>query len=140
MRWLGETSTGFYNKLKNILLAFFIYALYIFLYSKFMEFMWAEGVIGIVSTIVIAPVVEEIIFRAAPIGLVKDKPALMFPTIILSSALFGYLHFGPVSWLVQGIMGFILSLIYIKNNYSYWSVVALHALWNSYCVFILEKL
>ena len=147
MQWLGETSTGFSNKLKNILLAFFIYAAYIFLFSQFMEFLYTGQVfreppfkLTFFLTVIWAPIIEEIIFRVAPISLVKDKPKLILPTIILSSALFGWLHYGAASLPIQGVFGFVLSLVYLKNNHSYWSVVALHALWNAYVMVILEKL
>ena len=147
MHFLGETSTGFSNKFKNILLAFFIYALYIFLFSKFMEFLYTGQFfkeppfkLTFFMTCIYSPLIEELIFRVAPISLVKDKPKLILPTIILSSALFGWLHYGAASLPIQGVFGFVLSLVYLKNNHSYWSVVALHALWNSYVLFILEKL
>ena len=87
-----------------------------------------------------APIVEEFIFRVGPISLVKDKPKLMFPVVILSSALFGWLHYGAASLPIQGVLGVVLAAIYIKNGYSYWSSVLLHAMWNAYVIFILDKL
>jgi membrane protease YdiL (CAAX protease family) len=139
MQFLGEPSKGI-NKLKNILFVFGIYALYIFGYQEAMQYMWAEGLLGLFFTLIFAPCLEEFVFRVGFIGLVKDKPNLLFPVIILSSALFGWLHGGAENWLVQGVMGFILACVYVKNGYSYWSVVLLHFLWNLYCVTILEKL
>lgn len=140
MRYLGEPSVGTINKLKNILFVFVLYAVYLFGYIALMKYLSAEGWMMYFGALVMAPLIEEIIFRVAPIGLVKDKPELIYPTIILSSALFGYLHYGAMSWPIQGVLGFILSVIYLKNGYSYWSVVLLHFMWNAYVIFILEKL
>jgi len=140
MRYLGNTSTGLVDKLKNILFVFVVYAVYIFGYNEAMQSMVAAGVIGLFYTLIFAPALEELVFRVAPIGLVKDRPELMFPTIILSSALFGWLHGGPENWLVQGVFGFILSLVYLKNGRSYLSVVFLHFMWNLFVMTVLEKL
>lgn len=128
------------DKLKNILFVFVLYAIYLFAYNGTMQVIWDSGYFNLVSALILAPLIEELIFRVAPIGLVKDRPDLILPTIILSSALFGYLHNGAMSWMVQGVFGFVLSLIYLKNNRSYWSVVFLHFLWNLYCYAILERL
>ena len=146
MHFLGEPSTGFTDRVKNILLAFAIYAVWIYLYSHFMDYMY-QGQIGeapmklqFFMACVFAPITEEVIFRVGPIQLVKDHPKLVLPTIILSSALFGWLHYGAASWPIQGVLGFILSIVYIKNGRSYWSAVALHAMWNGYVMIVLEKL
>lgn len=140
MRYLGEPSVGIVDKLKNILFVFVLFAIYLFGYIGLKGFLQEEGLMMYFGALVLAPLIEEIVFRVAPIGLVKDKPDLILPTIILSSALFGWLHNGAMSWPIQGVLGFMLSLVYLKNNYSYWSVVFLHFLWNLYCQTILDKL
>lgn len=144
-KFLGPPSEKLVDKLKNILFAFGIYVLYMLLFSSFMEWLWTGQLFfseppfkyQFFMTCIYAGVVEEFVFRVAPIGLVKDKPQLLLPVVILSSALFGWLHNGAISLPVQGVFGFILACVYIKNSYSYWSVVLLHCMWNSYVMFIL---
>lgn len=138
MEFLGAPSTTLVDKLKNVLFVFVIYALYLFTYMGIMDTIGYQA--AWVWPLILSPVIEELVFRVGPIGLVKDSPKLILPTIILSSALFGYLHQGAISWPVQGVFGFLLSVVYIKNNRSYWSIVLLHAMWNTYVTFILEKL
>lgn len=80
-----------------------------------------------------APLWEEAAFRVAPIAIAKhfNRNALMIPVVILSSVLFGWGHgMGPISLLIQGVMGLVFATVYIKNGYSYWSSVTLHFLWN----------
>lgn len=78
-----------------------------------------------------APLWEEWIFRksAIAIGLLNDK--ILWPVIFISSCLFGWGHgHGPYSILMQGGMGVILAIVYLKNGCSYWSAVAVHIMWN----------
>lgn len=82
--------------------------------------------------VVLAPLWEELAFRYVPVTVAqKINKELVLPVIVLSSILFGWGHgMGPISLLIQGVGGFILSCLYIKNNNSYWSCVLVHALWN----------
>lgn len=137
--FLGEPSHGV-DKIKNILFVFVLFALYLFMYIGAMQWLWENQLFALFSTIVLSPTLEEIIFRVGPMDYVKNQPDKLVPMIIMSSALFGYLHQGPISWPVQGVFGAVLCFVYIKNGYSYWSVVGLHSLWNTYCTFILDKL
>lgn len=86
---------------------------------------------------IVAPLWEELAFRHGPGLIVKAMgKEVMLPVMIISSAIFGWGHgHGPESILRQGVMGFIFFSLYIKNNYSYWSSVLLHALWNTFCFF-----
>lgn len=136
---LGKPSRGI-DKLKNILFAFGVYALYLFAYMGTMQWLAESQVIMLFYTLIFSPFIEELIFRVGPMEYVKNQPDKVVPMIIMSSALFGYLHYGPQSWLVQGVFGAVLCVVYLKNGRSYWSVVVLHFLWNLFCLTILEKL
>lgn len=93
---------------------------------------------------ILAPLFEELFFRVIPLEThklitqnssetVKSKSLLL--TVLLSSFLFGWAHGITFhSLLVQGVGGLCLSYVYIKNGYSYWSSVTLHALWNLICM------
>lgn len=89
-----------------------------------------------------APLWEEAAFRYAPITIAKNFGSQFYlPVIILSSVLFGWGHgSGPISLLIQGVGGFTFSLLYIKNNFSYWSSVSAHFLWNFSLSFLLPIL
>lgn len=79
---------------------------------------------------IFAPIWEELAFRYAPIELAKviGEKALL-PTIVGMSCFFGWIHYSnPESVLLQGVIGFILSIVYIKNGY--WWGVLLHAMYN----------
>ncbi len=110
--------------------------------------------------IIMAPLWEELAFRVAPykvakwfeslmwkvdLLLYKEKAkqygtatfTLMLQVMIMAIIMFGWGHGnGTVSLLIQGVGGLLLSIVYIKNNYSYWSSVALHAMWNTFCLFL----
>lgn len=86
---------------------------------------------------IFAPLWEELAFRHAPMLIAKHfnkaskKVNLTWPVVIISSVIFGWGHGqGPISLLIQGVGGLLFSWVYLKNNYSYWSSVALHCLWN----------
>ncbi|HEY0751364.1 MAG TPA: CPBP family intramembrane glutamic endopeptidase [Chitinophagaceae bacterium] len=87
--------------------------------------------------VITAPLWEELAFRVIPIGIAKRfGEQYIMPVILLSSIIFGWGHgSGPISLMIQGVGGFILSLVYIKTNYNYWCVVALHAMWNFWAIF-----
>jgi membrane protease YdiL (CAAX protease family) len=91
---------------------------------------------------IVAPIWEEAAFRYAPITIAKNfGEQYLLPVIVISSVLFGWGHgFGPVSLLIQGVAGFLFSLLYIKNNYSYISTVISHFLWNLIWIFLIPSL
>lgn len=89
-----------------------------------------------------APLWEELAFRYAPITIAKNfGEQYLLPVIVISSVLFGWGHGqGPISLMIQGVAGFLFSLLYIKNNYSYVSTVISHFLWNLTLIFLLPIL
>ena len=89
-----------------------------------------------------APLWEEAAFRYAPITIAKSfGQQYLLPVIVISSVLFGWGHGdGPISLMIQGVAGFLFSLLYIKNNYSYVSTVVSHFLWNLTIIFLVPIL
>ncbi len=86
--------------------------------------------------LIFAPIVEEIVFRV-PLKIVKKlDPDFMIPMIIISSAVFGWLHGGIIKLPIQGVIGAAIAWVYIRNGYCYWSAVTTHFLWNFSCYFI----
>lgn len=91
--------------------------------------------IQIFFTVIMAPIAEEIIFRHLPFKVIqtlnpKDRANLLIPTVLFTSVVFGLMHQGLPSVLIQGVGGFFLACVYIKNGYSLWSSILMHALWN----------
>lgn len=153
LSFLDRKETTFLGKAGNVLIAFvimfvtmlFVNFLYSWLFSGHIEFPGFEQItfgpiwvydhpflVEIFLSVLLAPLIEELFFRHFPIQIIKatGKKELLWPTILFTSALFGIMHDGYPSILLQGVGGLLLSIVYIKNNYSYWSSVALHAMWN----------
>lgn len=142
------------GKIRNILLIFIIEMFWLAGIQIFLKTLFPNGVDrypkelapGVAATFffgcIWAPLWEELAFRFAPITLAKHfgKEVIM-PVIVLSSVLFGWGHgYGPISLLIQGVGGFLFSILYIKNNFSYWSTVTAHFLWNFTLIFVIPLL
>lgn len=86
---------------------------------------------------IFAPLWEEAVFRHFPLMVIsslrkKARRKLLIPTIILTSIIFGLLHDGVPSILIQGFGGLMLSYVYLTNKkQGYIWAVASHALWNT---------
>lgn len=132
------------DKLKNISLGFIVMLVWFVAIRTLLYFFFDTNIIPIQSreytpalfffSCVVAPLWEEAAFRLGPIQIAKTfKPEAMLPAIIISSIVFGWGHGESIRGiLVQGVFGFIFSIVYIKNNYSYISSVILHSMWNTF--------
>lgn len=98
--------------------------------NDFQVFFWA---------CLIAPFWEELVFRYLPRKIGDVAPKLMVPMIIVSSILFGLIHSGVPSILIQGVIGFSFFWLYMKNGSIVWTMLA-HALWNLIVIFGLSYL
>ena len=91
-------------------------------------------VMSMLSTVIAAPIVEEIIFR----GLIFDRLKKGMPTVvaaIISSILFGLAH-GQIVWIIYAmILGFVLCYVYSKTG-SIRTTIALHMGYNFTSTFI----
>ncbi len=151
-KFLEKEEKTFLGKCANIALAYFIMVIWTILVLKLYQWLFAVeswnpfGQFGIYKhpffiqfflSCIMAPLWEEIIFRKLPIDLAKStgKKEIMLPVILASSVIFGIGHQGVPSILLQGVGGFIISCLYIKNGYSYWSSVTLHFMWNTSLLF-----
>lgn len=93
--------------------------------------------ISIFECVILAPLIEEYLFRHFPITYCKVlSKRLIVPVIFFSSIIFGLVHYGAPSVPVQGVCGFIMACVYVKNGYSYWSTVTMHALYNLIIILI----
>ena len=132
------------HKLKNVLYCFSVMLIWNnFWYFIFKNlFPYEVDIIQFAKTLtweflmscIFAPLFEEMLFRVVPITIAKNLGRhYIFPVILGSSILFGYAHgINSISLMFQGVGGFILSILYIKNGFCYFSVVLLHFMWNFY--------
>ena len=143
---LGPPTKNIIDQIKNIVFAFAIMLAWFYLITTFLDFLATPSAqfeqvppkFAFFFSCIAAPAWEEMAFRWLPITIAKGfHKKFIFPIVILSSLIFGWGHgFGPVSLLIQGVMGFILSCLYLKNG-NIWSSMALHSMWNMFCFFIL---
>ncbi len=144
--------TNLTNKLSYISLGFLFTIIWIALIKEILPLLLSYNIftggftytkLGLfVFACIIAPLWEEAAFRHAPLQLAKSFKEkldidLVIPIVILSSMIFGWGHGNQaVSIIIQGVGGFVLSAVYIKTKYSYWSSVFTHFLWNFSLLFL----
>jgi hypothetical protein len=88
--------------------------------------------------IISAPLWEEIKWRVFPIQVSRFLPKeLVWPIVLFASIDFGLSHGNVFNIYIQGIHGLIFSYVYIKNNYSYFSSVFLHCIFNLSVIYLL---
>lgn len=94
------------------------------------------GIGWFVFACIVAPLLEELVFRKVPMDFAKKYRKTRgvdytLPIAVISSWIFASIHNNaPYNELLQGVGGFGLCLLYIRNNYSYWFNVLAHAGWN----------
>lgn len=81
-----------------------------------------------------APFWEELFFRWAPIQLAIriDRRKYLLPLVVLSSVFFGMHHGATLQEgvFLQGVLGLILSYVYIKTK-NIWCSMLVHSLYNT---------
>lgn len=126
-------------KIRNLIIGFASMCGWAYFYKWLVGVIWnwdtqlydPTGPFALFSSLVQAPLIEELIFRYAPLQFVKGTPHVL-PMMIISSAIFGWLHGGFINVMMQGVTGFCFAVVYVKNGYHYWSAVLLHAAWNGF--------
>lgn len=141
----SRKSLTLFQKSINVLAAFGFLIIWISIIRFFYSYLFARSqvwplfdpyihanLILFFFSCVITPLWEEWIFRRLWIDLFLEINGgkHLFSAIVFSSIIFGLLHNGISSILIQGVFGFIASLVYIYNGKSYLSCVILHFLWN----------
>ena len=83
---------------------------------------------------IIAPISEEIIFRGFLFRIIKQKYSTSF-AIVINSLFFGLIHLSPSAIIPAAILGISLSIIRIKTN-SVYSSILIHSLHNLFALFL----
>lgn len=89
----------------------------------------------IFAGVIIAPVCEEMFFRAALFKSFKDNGYALFG-ILFSSLMFAAVHFDPYSFPIYLIFGAALAYLYLKTNSLTSSIIA-HAINNAVAFYLL---
>ncbi|WP_017471213.1 CPBP family intramembrane glutamic endopeptidase [Amphibacillus jilinensis] len=90
----------------------------------------------VIAFVIIAPILEEILFRAVIFGFLKAKFGLVI-ALVVSSLIFGLLHPGHI--LSASIMGMAITLLYVKSN-TLLSAIIFHMVWNAFATYALLSL
>lgn len=87
-----------------------------------------SGVLAWISTVLMAPIVEEVVFRGFVYSRLKEGTG-MIAAVIVTSLLFGVVH-GTVIWAAYA---FVISLAFIfvrERFYSLWASILFHVAFN----------
>lgn len=152
-KWFShEPSLTFRKKLANFFGLFIFENLWVYGVFALISFLWPmygmapvdpmqemmEQIFGptlrfnLFMAVIIAPVTEEILFRWLPVRFADQAPRRLFvPIIVLSQFIFGYIHgAGGLSLMIQGLGGFLMCWLYIRNGRNLWWTISYHMLWN----------
>ena len=132
------------NKLKDSVESFILFIPLLFLISFIIqnilpEYKQQEIVLNFKSNLlkdkalllhvlIIAPVVEEIIFRGYIYRILKTKIPIIF-AIIISSTLFSLIHYNVLSFILLFVLSIFLTYIYERNG-SIMCPIIIHSLFN----------
>ena len=90
----------------------------------------SHNVIGAFTIAVLAPVLEEVMFRGAIQGYIMRKVRSPWVAIVVASLIFGVFHMNPVQIVYATLLGLILGWIYYRTG-SLMSVIVGHVLNNT---------
>lgn len=86
----------------------------------------------IISTVVLAPFLEELFFRGVILkGLLNNKKINPWVAILISAALFGIVHFNPWQLVGAFFLGFLLGWVYYKTG-TLFNTIFLHFVNNGF--------
>ena len=94
--------------------------------------MGANGGWSVLMLAVLAPVMEEVLFRGILLESVREKYS-SGRAIVVSALMFGVIHIIPQQVVNAFVIGLILGFIYVRTD-SLWPVIIIHAL-NNFFVF-----
>lgn len=76
----------------------------------------ANSTWGVLAMVVIAPIVEEVVFRESVLGYMIRHGANYWLAIFLSALLFGIVHFNPAQIPFAFFIGILLGIVYVKSK------------------------
>lgn len=94
-----------------------------------------ELILAFLTLVVIAPVAEEILFRGYLLGKLRNH-APTWVAILVSSALFGLVHFNASVSIDTFVLGIVLAWMRIKTG-SLWPAILIHMIKNGLAFYLL---
>lgn len=154
-QFLLNHDTGFLKRVRNIVIAYVICWFWVYYAATFQEWIFGTHIalkdlllqfpfkreynhpiaVDFYLSCFLAPLWEELVFRHLPLQFAKRNTYLLLPIMLASAALFGWCHDKAPSLAIQGVSGFIFSVLYVRNGFHYWSSVFIHFLWNLVILF-----
>lgn len=107
-------------------------------YAQSSEGLGSTGLVAVISTVIAAPVVEELVFR----GLVYTRLRRAMPPVVaalLSSAVFGALH-GQIIWMAYAFVLALVMCAVFERTGSILSTMVLHSAFNLVGGYFLEEI
>ena len=98
--------------------------------------MGANGGWSVLMLAVLAPVMEEVLFRGILLESVREKYS-SGRAIVVSALMFGVIHIIPQQVVNAFVIGLILGYIYVRTD-SLWPVIIIHALNNAMAYVIMQ--
>ena len=98
--------------------------------------MGANGGWSVLMLAILAPVLEEVLFRGILLEAVREKYS-SGRAIVVSALMFGVIHIIPQQVVNAFVIGLILGFIYVRTN-SLWPVIIIHALNNAMAYVIMQ--
>ncbi len=105
-------------------------------FLKMIDSMGMHGSWSILMLVILAPVMEEVLFRGILLESVRSKYGAG-RAIVVSALMFGVIHFIPQQVVNAFVIGLILGYIYIRTE-SLWPVIVIHALNNAMAYVIMQ--
>ena len=85
-------------------------------YTQATSYAMSRNVFGIISITIMAPLVEELLFRGAIQGHLTKIGVKPLPAILASSAIFGIIHMNPTQILFAFAIGLIFGWLYYRTG------------------------
>ena len=105
-------------------------------FLKMIDKMGMHGGWSILMLVVLAPVMEEVLFRGILLESVRSKHSAG-RAIVVSALMFGVIHLIPQQVVNAFAIGLILGYIYVRTE-SLWPVIVIHALNNAMAYVIMQ--
>ena len=105
-------------------------------FHKLLKQMGSNGGWSVLMLAVLAPVLEEILFRGILLEAVREKYS-SGRAIVVSALMFGVIHIIPQQVVNAFVIGLILGFIYVRTD-SLWPVIIIHALNNAMAYVIMQ--
>ena len=93
----------------------------------------SHNALGVLGLAVLAPLLEEVLFRGAIQGALMRFFGRPWPAIIIGALVFGIIHWNPVQIVYATLFGVVLGWIYYRTG-SLMSVIVGHVLNNTFAV------